>query len=86
MFLENRTLLCAIHKGFLGLFLRLAVGLGYTREPVEKSRHMKAEAARGDCRLEVPKAASTGSVFASPSSSSFLATGLVSCQHRLAAE
>lgn len=66
-------------KVFLVYSPRLAVGLGYTCEPVEKSRHMKAEAARGDCWLEAPKAASTGSFFASSSRSSFLATGLVSC-------
>lgn len=54
----------------------VAVSFGYAHKPVQNSRNVKALAARGDCQLEVLKAAFTGSFFASPCVPAFLILSL----------
>lgn len=54
----------------------IAVSFGFTHEPVENSRKVKALAARGDSQLEDLKAAFTESVFASSFVPAFLLLGL----------
>jgi len=54
----------------------IAISFGFTHEPVENSRIMKALAARGGSQLEAPKATFTGSLLASPCVAVFLLIGL----------